>query len=363
MKIVLFTATGAENLGDELITLCEIREFLKEKNIQITLFSHDVERTKRFFISQRCSLENIIILEYFPNALRKQPLKNIGLLWHTFRAIKEAERIYIGWGGLFYGKSEEWHSPLKLWSFRLLLAKMLGKKITYLSLGVTCEKEELHFLSKNLFQTTTITVRDKTSQQIVQDVWYSATILPDPVWTYTAENEVTENKKIIGISLRKWFLSDNLVIEIIKTLQKDWYEIVLLPHSLHPFDEEAHDGYYLQNFLFPGVKTAQSIEQALEYYKNCHIIIAMRLHSMILASIHAKPFIGISYGTKTSSLLSEIGWSLALTAEKTNLENLAAHIRDIESHYSLYENTLREITVKMRTTYLENLPFFLWKSL
>jgi hypothetical protein len=27
VMIVLFTATGAENLGDELITLCEIRSF------------------------------------------------------------------------------------------------------------------------------------------------------------------------------------------------------------------------------------------------------------------------------------------------------------------------------------------------
>jgi hypothetical protein len=74
--IVLFTATGAENLGDELITLCEIRYF-QSMNEEITLFSHDVERTRRFLLSQKISLADIIIKEYFPNALRKHPFKNI----------------------------------------------------------------------------------------------------------------------------------------------------------------------------------------------------------------------------------------------------------------------------------------------
>jgi len=93
-QIVLFTATGAENLGDELITLCEIREFLKEGN-HITLFSHNCSRTRRFLLSQEVSLENLEIREYFPNALRQKPLKNIKLMCDTFTAIKNADHVYI----------------------------------------------------------------------------------------------------------------------------------------------------------------------------------------------------------------------------------------------------------------------------
>lgn len=107
MRVTLFTATGAENLGDELIALCEIRELLKVENISITLFSHDVARTKRFLASQNCPLEQIVIQEYFPNALRKQPLKNISLLWQTIMAIAKTDRVYIGGGGLLYSKNEE----------------------------------------------------------------------------------------------------------------------------------------------------------------------------------------------------------------------------------------------------------------
>lgn len=108
MNIVLFTATGAENLGDELITLCEIQSFLAaDENTRITLFSHDIERTRRFLLSQKLSLENIMIKEYFPNALKKNTLKNIRLFWETVKIIKNTDHVYIGGGGLFYGKNEE----------------------------------------------------------------------------------------------------------------------------------------------------------------------------------------------------------------------------------------------------------------
>lgn len=107
-KICLFTATGAENLGDELITLCEIQSFLAaSEDTHVTLFSHDIERTRRFLLSQKLSLEKITIKEYFPNALRKQPLTNIRLFWETVKVIKNTDHVYVGGGGLFYGKNEE----------------------------------------------------------------------------------------------------------------------------------------------------------------------------------------------------------------------------------------------------------------
>jgi polysaccharide pyruvyl transferase WcaK-like protein len=103
MKIVLFTATGAENLGDELITLCEIQNFQSNiPGINITLFSHDIERTRRFLLSQKCPVENFSIKEYFPNGLRKSPLKNFKLFWETIKVIKGSDHVYVGGGGLLY---------------------------------------------------------------------------------------------------------------------------------------------------------------------------------------------------------------------------------------------------------------------
>jgi hypothetical protein len=107
-RICLFTATGAENLGDELITLCEIREFLKyDTSVRITLFSHDIERTRRFLLSQNLPLASVTIKEYFPNNLRKKLFKNIVLFWQTLVSIKKTDHIFIGGGGLFYGRKQE----------------------------------------------------------------------------------------------------------------------------------------------------------------------------------------------------------------------------------------------------------------
>lgn len=108
MKIVLFTATGTENLGDELITLCEIQSFRSlTPDIEITIFSHDIQRTKRFLLSQKVTLEGLQFREYFPNFFRKHPLKNIKLFWEALQAIKNTNHVYVGGGGLLYGKKEE----------------------------------------------------------------------------------------------------------------------------------------------------------------------------------------------------------------------------------------------------------------
>ncbi len=106
--ICLFTATGAENLGDELITLCEIRYFLNTiSEVEITLFTHNSERTRRFLLSQNVPLEQVTLKEYFPNALRSQPLKNISLFFETVKSIKNTDHVYIGGGGLLYSTHEE----------------------------------------------------------------------------------------------------------------------------------------------------------------------------------------------------------------------------------------------------------------
>lgn len=362
MKIVLFTATGAENLGDELITLCEIREFLKNnEETHITLFSHDIERTKRFLISQKLWLNNINIKEYFPNALRKHPFRNIGLFWETVKAIKKSDHVYIGGGGLLYSKNEEWRSPLRLWWMRVFLAQICRKPITYLSLGISVKPSDLRNVSRMFFWNKTITVRDRESLEVVTELWYKCDILPDPVCTYIPEWVKEFQSRTIGIALRKGFVPDETILQIIKKLTALGYKILLLPHSLHPMDESSHDGYYLQDFLLPGVETTQSIEQTLQGYKKCHIIIAMRLHSMILAIDHHIPFVGMSYSKKTNSLLSEIAWRHAFWVNTASVEVLEETLANIEREYSELRSKLAEIHNTSQTVYHEKFTQIVWK--
>lgn len=356
MKILLFTASGAENLGDELITLTEIQYLQKQYlNCHITVFSHDVFRTQRFLLSQNVSQEHITLQEYFPNAIKKRPLRNIRLLWQTIIAIKQCQHIYVGGGWLLYGKSEEGHSPLFLWSMRARIEKFFRKPITYLSLGISAGINELKPFARTLFAWTTITVRENKSQEILSQLGFQWKLLPDPVLTYVPQK--WDTMKMIGIALRKWFLPDEVTIEIIKKLINLWYEILLLPHSLHPTDENSHDGYYLQNFLLPGVSTTQTIEQTLEGYKKCHIILSMRLHSMILSVDHHIPFIGISYSRKTDYLLQDLDWKYSHTSD-TNSADIIRDILEIEKKYPELEEKLAQKHLSYQTLYNNSFP---WK--
>ena len=372
-RICLFTATGAENLGDELITLCELEHFLEIPTLEkITLFSHSIDRTKRFLLSQNCPLEKIEIREYFPNNLRTNPLKNISLFWETLKAIKKSDHVFIGGGGLFYAASEEGHSPMRLWWFRAFCIHLLGKPITYLSLGISVPTEKLKNYSQTLFTHSQITVRDHESQKKITEVGFSATILPDPVLSFDWKGQINHkeheetiesenNKKTIGIALRKGFLADEVILQTIRKLTNQWYQILLLPHSLHPTDEVAHDGYYLQDFLLPWVSTTQTIEQTLAAYQKCHIILAMRLHSMILSVVHHIPFIGISYGQKTNALLEELDWDATFSPENATSESILQSIEDVEKNYSELSATLAHAHQKFQATYANTFTQLLWK--
>lgn len=131
--------------------------------------------------------------------------------------------------------------------------------------------------------------------------------------------------------------------------------MLFLPHSLHPTDEQSHDGYYLQDFLFPGISTTQTIEQTLEGYKKCHIILSMRLHSMILAVDHHIPFIGISYGQKTGELLRDLDWKYSHENDVTATEILR-NIDEIESHYAELQEKLTTKHEEYKAQYSKLFP-------
>lgn len=332
ITITLLTASGAENLGDELITLCEIKSLREEfSGVRIILFSHDPDRSWRFFRSQLLAPENLLILPYFPTHIRTKPLKNIFYLWQTVYWFFVSSNIYIGGGGLLYGASEEGHSPLRLWAMRAKLGKILRKPVTYLSLWVSALESELRPHAKNLFKNTNITVRDVRSLQRVQSFGYEAILLPDPVFHFTSNRKRKQHKKwekVIGFVLRSGYIPDESIEKTLRGLLKMNYTIFLLPHSLHPSDIYAHDGYYLQKFLYPGVHITQTIEQTLDTYHQCDLIVGMRLHSSILSLTMKIPLIAISYSSKTESILSE-KWYPFIQAEKVTPTLLITKIQEI----------------------------------
>lgn len=81
----------------------------------------------------------------------------------------------------------------------------------------------------------------------------------------------------------------------------------------------------------------------------------MRFHSMILSISHAIPFIGLSYGKKTHSLLQEINWQY--TAQNTNItpESISNMIESIEKNYDDISRKITDIHTHYKEEYIRRI--------
>lgn len=133
MHFSIFTATGAYNLGDELILLQEY-EYLHNRypEATFTIFTYD---RKGSLLPADSSIKYVC---YFPDHIRTRPIQNILAFFETLFAIYASDRVIIGGGGLIYDNEEGQSFDLLLlqWHLRVWIAKLWRKPIVYWSLGI-----------------------------------------------------------------------------------------------------------------------------------------------------------------------------------------------------------------------------------
>lgn len=112
----LFTATGAYNLGDELILLQEYT-YLKNRYPEATfsIFTYD---EKSSLLPEDTSIEHLV---YFPHHLKKRPFRNVWYLIQTILTVRRSDCIIVGGGGLLYDNEEgqSFDKLLRPWRFRV----------------------------------------------------------------------------------------------------------------------------------------------------------------------------------------------------------------------------------------------------
>ena len=125
-------------------------------------------------------------------------------------------------------------------------------------------------------------------------------------------------EKKVWIAFRSGYLTTNLnpelevllIKEIIEFIQSSWGSVVLLPHSFHKIDLISND-YSWMKFIqerASNVEITSSMKETYDVYKNrkVDIVLAQRLHSVILSQVYEIPFIWISYSKKTEEILYEL---------------------------------------------------------
>lgn len=346
MIITILASIWCQNLWDELILKNEIRllekryESLNEP-LEFIIFSYDPKNP--FYIEP-----NLIYKEYFPiwskNILNI--FKNIRNYFVFRQSIKKSDLVVLWWGWIIYDKwiETKWN-PLKHWIFRINMIRAFKKKFIFFSTWISIKNKKNYKKVKKIFSwSQEIVVRDNYSFELLEKLWFKPKRSLDPVFCdkkTTSElsrvshfitviedsylikkvnsNDFSKNDldiinlrwKKVALWLRSSFLKDelNFINELIEYILEKWWEIILLPHSFHKFDNESNDYLFLKQFADKyDLKISKNMQETYDIYKNesIDLCLAMRLHSMILSQVYWIPFIWISYGKKTDELLSEI---------------------------------------------------------
>jgi polysaccharide pyruvyl transferase WcaK-like protein len=184
-------------------------------------------------------------------------------------------------------------------------------------------------------------VRDTFSHNYLKKLWIWSEIVLDPVyndhkkykekkklqlWKIEIRDlspkaiDITDyNWKIVWLALRKLDLEnyEQKIIQVIEFLIQKWAKVIILPHSFHKYDEASNDLIFFKNLLLEyyeitdfnlidnKLKLSHSLDETYNYYREewLDLILASRLHSIILSKVYKIPYIGLSYSKKTSEQL------------------------------------------------------------
>ncbi|MDD2916542.1 MAG: polysaccharide pyruvyl transferase family protein [Candidatus Gracilibacteria bacterium] len=344
MHYSLLTATGAYNLGDELILLQEY-EFIKKRHPEATfsVFTYD----KKSSLLPRD--ETIEYISYFPNHAKTKPLQNIWYFLRTFLVVRKSDAVIVGGGGLLYDNEDgqSFDRLLSQWKLRVRIVEFLGKPLIYWSLGIHLKKEnEKKILPLFTGKQTSVSVRDAESKKSLESIGIKAFLIPDPVLTYepAIPKLLMKRRPKIGLSFRSGFLQRELenMENIITFLMAREYEPILLNHSFHEDNPEVNDSIFLTDLREKyQLHATENIQETLETYKELDYVVGMRLHSLILSFVHAIPFLALSYGKKTDTLIRAIDYKYSLATREFDIETFKKRFLDLEREKNEQKFALR----------------------
>lgn len=345
-------ATGCGNVGDECILESEY-QYLRSRfpSAQFTIFTYSNDPVKR---------PNTRYTSYFPNSIRKYPIRNIVHFFSQIFFLARSDLVIIGGGGIFYdNEGNNFSSLLRDWRFRMYVAQFFRVPILIWSISLEILDPQnlarLYFLGS---RGVSVSVRDIWSQEKLHHVGIEATLIYDPVFLLTSENtEKISLKKRVGIAVRGGYLSDESIVAIRDFLEWRDYSVVFLTHSFHS-DPQKNDLLYVEKIFWQDVQGTCTEQETIDAYDTVDFVVAMRLHAGILAVTKHIPFCMISYGPKTEAFSELIGIDTTLDARGFTLETFRETFLRLEQEENAIKFALTQKSDMIREEILHSLDSF-----
>jgi len=293
-NIFIFGYYGFRNTGDEAI-LCALTENIKRimPDTEITALTYNSHHTEE---------------HYNVDAISRNNFKDV------INAIAKSDVVISGGGSILQDVTSSRSLLYYLWI--IWLAKRYGKKVMFYGNGFgpitkLLNRKAIGYLINKV---DVITVRDFESKERMQSLGINKEIIVTADATFSLEFDIepTEkagSKKKIGISLRNWKGKERYKEILAKTadyLIKRNYEVIFIPMQ-YPNDLKISSDIESLMTEKPTVIVDElAPREIINLISGLDLLIGMRLHSLIFATLAGVPVVGLEYEAKISSYLKII---------------------------------------------------------
>lgn len=304
-KYVVSGYIGFDNFGDEAIARVLTDRLKKEGAEKITLISSNPEKTAKLHGVNSCGM------------------------FDFFKSIKEADVLISGGGSLLQDVTS--FKSLVYYLGVIFTALVLGKKVEIYSQGIGPIRSKFgRFLTCALLRhAAKISVRDKKSQEFLQNHGIKSELVQDPIFSLELPHK---NKKgIAGIQLRDYpTLTDGflnaLADEVIKRFPDKKLQVISLQDSIDLDVCEKFVRILRKKDREENVEilSGLSINDVFEKISELEYLVGMRFHANVVAIKSGVKTLAINYDIKIKKL-----------ADEYNLPLIELNQRNFEKEFSV----------------------------
>jgi polysaccharide pyruvyl transferase CsaB len=349
---------GFDNSGDDAILKAIVKD-IKDHNEEIDI---------KVLSKSPIKTENA----YNVKAVNRFEFKQV------YKAMKSSKLFISGGGSLLQDITST--RSLLYYLATIKLARLFNKPVMVYANGIgPIEKKLNRFLTRRILNgVNLITLRDKDSEEFIKNLGVknkNIMVTADPVFTlepaskskiqeiFEKEN-IPKDKKFIGISIRKWKNTENLVNIMAEAISymidKYGVNIILIPmHYPEDLDISLEINSMVNKEGSYVIKERYGVEEIMGIIKELEIIVAMRLHSLIYAATQEIPMVGLSYDPKVDGILRSLKMDYICNIETLEYDDLVDKIDYVWNNRTQLKGHLKEQHRELEEKALSNVKMAL----
>lgn len=373
MKAIFVSFFGSQNIGDNLIvsslsdvinTEFEIdkynfaldnNEYLK-KNDDFTLVKNDTNILRKIYKEW---IRNIDVVDYV-HKLRnnKRTLSNPNI--KEFRDnLSKVDALIIGGGNMMYDLTKHSDSYLRV-DILVDMAIKMKKPIYFISIGIGPfqSKRQIDNVMTTLCKADYVTFRDAKFKEYMSEIdlshdhFYQSI---DPVFLLENRKPLLIKDKFckIGVCIMDYRLNkvnDKEYLEYVNSMVSLIEKLLMLNYEIYLYSSAKEDyntvnevyAYFLGNKKIELVEI-KSENELISLYQNIDLVIATRMHALIVAVSQYVPIVGISWQPKVEEmfkLITQMDSVFQINKLNEEIEQIIKNITNKAENYIVERNKL-----------------------